>query len=374
MESIGLLAGGVAHDFNNLLTAISGYAETIQELIAADDEVLNDCVEQVLKASDRGAELARDLLAFSRKQVIHAKPLHVNSIIRSTGKLIKRIVGEDIRVTTILSDSDMMIMADTGQIEQVLMNMTTNARDAMPDGGNLQIATEEVVIAEGDEVQYDLPRPGKYAMISVCDDGCGIDRNELDRIFEPFFTTKEVGKGTGLGLAMIYGVIKQHQGSVLVESEFGKGTAFHIYLPLVEHSHPVHEKPRQVVLKRFDGHETILIAEDEEMVRMLMKKMFERVGYRIIPAVDGEDAVAKFKENMNDIALVVSDVIMPGKNGRQILEEMRNLKPEIKVLFISGYTANVMHEKGIFEEGMEYIAKPFVKEKLLEKVREILDK
>jgi PAS domain S-box-containing protein len=374
MESIGMLAGGVAHDFNNLLTAISGYGQILQDSIPADDEISRESVEQVLNAAERATELTKSLLAFSRKQVICPKPVQVEDIIRNTGKLIKRIIGEDIELSMSFCDGEPPVMADTGQIEQVLMNLATNARDAMPHGGRLNISTREVIVRDGSETQYDLAMPGKYVQISVADTGLGIEEKHLGRIFEPFFTTKDVGKGTGLGLSMIYGAVKQHNGSILVNSIPGNGTTFRILLPAMENGRAVNDKRPAVAAATLCGTETLLIAEDEEVVRAFMRKIFERVGYKVITAEDGEDAVEKFKENSEDISLILSDVIMPRKNGREIIEEVRRIKPAIKVLFISGYTANVMHEKGILEEGMDFIAKPFVKDELLRKVREVLDK
>ncbi len=374
MESIGMFAGGVAHDFNNLLTAISGYGQILQDSIPADDELSQESIGQVLKAAGRAAELTRSLLAFSRKQVIHPKPVQVETVILNTSKLIKRIIGEDIELGTSFFGGELQVMADAGQIEQVLMNLAINARDAMPHGGRLRISTRRAVVPEGSEAQYDVAKPGKYALISVSDNGAGIDEKYLVRIFEPFFTTKEVGKGTGLGLSMAHGIIKQHNGSILVKSKPGKGTTFTICLPLIDNGLHVEEKQPAVAASAASGTETLLIAEDEEMVRTFMQKIFERAGYKVIAATDGEDTVEKFRENREDISLVLSDVIMPGKNGMEILEEVRRMKPGVRVLFVSGYTANVMHEKGILAEGMDYIAKPFVKEKLLRKVREVLDK
>jgi two-component system cell cycle sensor histidine kinase/response regulator CckA len=374
MESIGILAGGVAHDFNNILTAISGYGETIRDHIPAQNGLLRESAEQVLRAADRAADLTRSLLAFSRRQLILPKRVEVGVIIRNTSKLIRRLIGEDIELGTSFSDSKLPVMADSGQIEQVLMNLATNARDAMPHGGQLKIATSEIIVREGTEARFDLAKPGKYARISISDTGVGIERKYLGSIFEPFFTTKEVGKGTGLGLAMVYGAIKQHDGSILVKSKPGNGTTFSIYLPVVEDDDAVREKHPAVVVPTPGGAETLLIAEDEEMVRSFMKKAFERAGYRVIAAGDGEEAVEKFRENMKDISLILSDVIMPKKNGREILEEVKGMKPGIKVIFISGYTANVMHEKGILGQDTDIVTKPFLKDDLLRKVREVLDK
>jgi PAS domain S-box-containing protein len=296
MESIGLLAGGVAHDFNNLLTAISGYGQILQDSISADDELMHESIGQVLKASERAAELTRSLLAFSRKQVINPKPVHIDTIISNTGKFIRRIIGEDIEFITAFPDNKLLVMADPGQIEQVLMNLATNASDAMAQGGRLSISTKRVLVREGSEAQYGLSKPGGYALICVADTGPGIAKKSLDKLFEPFYTTKEVGKGTGLGLSIVYGIIKQHDGSVLVTSKPGKGTTFNIYLPLIK-GHVVKESAN-LSAPLAGGMETLLVAEDEEVVRVFLKKILEKAGYRVIVAGDGEEAVAQFKRTM----------------------------------------------------------------------------
>jgi PAS domain S-box-containing protein len=370
MESVGILAGGVAHEFNNLLTAISGYGQILQESIPADDDLSRESIENIMKASDRAADLTRGLLAFSRKQVISPKPVHIDTLISNTGKIIRRVIGEDIEFSTGFAGKNLLVKADPGQIEQVLMNMATNARDAMPHGGRLTVATRRVVVREGSEARYDLPEPGQYALISVADSGTGIDGKSLESIFEPFYTTKEVGKGTGLGLSVAHGIIKQHNGSILVSSEPGKGTTFNIYLPLVE-GHAVKEESKMPA-PLINGMETLLVAEDEEIVRMFMKKILERAGYKVIVADNGEDAVARFREH-GDISLVLSDVVMPGKNGREVLNEVRKMNPGIKMVFISGYAADMMSRKGMIEEGAEFITKPFKKNDLLQKVRDVLD-
>jgi two-component system cell cycle sensor histidine kinase/response regulator CckA len=371
MESIGILAGGVAHDFNNLLTAISGYGQIIQDTISPDDELLQESIEQVLRAAERASELTRSLLAFSRKQVINPKPVHIDTLISHTGKLIRRIIGEDIEFHTAFSNKKLLVMADAGQLEQVLMNLASNARDAMPNGGRLSISTEQVVVEEGSEALYDLPEPGSYALISVADSGTGIDRKSIDRLFEPFFTTKEVGKGTGLGLSIVHGIIKQHDGSVLVSSEPGKGTTFEIFLPLIEGSSVADQT--KITIPLYGGTETLLVVEDEEVVKLLLQKTLERAGYKVITADDGEDAVGKFKEHGDTISLVLSDVVMPKKNGQEIFEEMRTMKPGTKFVFISGYAADIIHGKGILENNVDFITKPFLKADLLRKVREVLD-
>jgi two-component system, cell cycle sensor histidine kinase and response regulator CckA len=370
MESIGLLAGGVAHDFNNLLTAISGYGQILEDHISEDDELLRESIEQVLKAARRASELTRSLLTFSRKQVINPKPVLVDTIISNTGKLMQRIIGEDIEFTTALSDKKLVVMADSGQIEQVLMNLATNARDAMPSGGRLSISTKQALIREGTEAQYGLLKSGKYAMICVADTGPGIAKKSLDKLFEPFYTTKEVGKGTGLGLSIVYGIIKQHDGSVLVSSKPGKGTTFTLYLPLIEGC--VLKEDANLAAPLVGGLETLLVAEDEEVVRAFLKRILEKAGYRVIVAGDGEEAVAQFREH-GDISLVLSDVVMPKKNGKEILAEIRKIKPGIKMIFISGYTADIIHQKGEMDEGVEFIPKPFTKHNLLQKIRAVLD-
>jgi two-component system cell cycle sensor histidine kinase/response regulator CckA len=374
MESIGILAGGVAHDFNNLLTAISGYGEILSESIRDDDHLSRESIRNVLKAADRAAELTKALLAFSRKQLINPKPVLLDSLINDTGKIIQRIIGEDIQFSVDFTCENLLVKADPGQIEQVLMNLATNAHDAMPTGGNLSITTKKVIVEEGSEKLYDLPSHGKYALISVADSGTGIDKKTLQSIFEPFFTTKEVGKGTGLGLSIVHGIIKQHNGSVLASSQLGKGTTFDIFLPLIngqflqEKAHLTSQYP--------GGNETLLVVEDDETVRMFIKRILERAGYRVIIAEDGEEAVVRFREN-DDISLVLSDVVMPRKNGREMLEEIKKLKPGIKGVFISGYTAEAMQKKGMFDgtvDAMEIIKKPFRQEDLLKKIREVLDK
>ncbi len=371
MESVGILAGGVAHDFNNLLTAISGYGQILMESIPEDDEISQESIKIVLTAAERAAELTRGLLAFSRKQVISLKPLHINTVISDTVKLIERIIGEDIALSTNFIDKNLVIKADPGQIEQVLMNLATNSRDAMPHGGHLSITTRQVVVEDGSEKLYDLPSPGKYAMISVTDTGTGVDKKTMESIFEPFYTTKEIGKGTGLGLSIVYGIVKQHGGSVLVSSEPGKGTTFDIYLPVVK-GHAVKEESK-ISTPHTGGTETLLVVEDEEIVRMFMKKILERAGYKVIIADDGENAVARFREH-DDISLVLSDLVMPKKDGKEMQYEIRKIKPGIKIMFISGYAADVMQKKGMLEEGTEFITKPFNKNDLLQKVREVLDK
>ncbi len=372
LESIGLLAGGVAHEFNNLLTGISGYGQIIEDAIPPDDELLRESIGQVLKAADRAAELTRSLLAFSRKQIIDPKPVHVHTIIQNTVGLIKRIIGGDIELTSSFSDKKLLVKVDAGQMEQVLLNLATNARDAMPSGGHMDIKTQEVVVGEGSESNYGLTVPGIYALISVSDTGTGIDKDSLKRVFEPFYTTKEIGKGTGLGLSIIYGIVKQNNGSVLIDSEPGKGTTVSIYLPTTDQA-PIGIEKRHKTKPYLRGTETILVAEDDNMVKTFLEKVLKRAGYSVIAARDGEDAVIKFKAKMDDISLVLSDVVMPKKNGKEILEEIKKLRPGIRAIFISGYSKEFIDKKVCNEEGTDFLTKPFLKTDLLQKVREALD-
>ena len=371
MEAIGTLAGGIAHDFNNILTAIIGYANFL--LLKVDDNVsLKQDVEQILSASERAVTLTRSLLAFSRKQLITLKPINLNEIINNLKKLLSRLIREDIEIKVDLTDESLTVMADAGQIDQVLINLVTNARDAMPNGGVLTIATESVDLNQEFFKGRTPERPGRYALLSVSDTGIGIDEETQQKIFDPFYTTKEVGKGTGLGLSMVYGIVKQHNGYIEVFSKPNQGTTFRIYIPLVELPKEKSEEIKaQIPIK--GGTETVLIAEDDEQVRALSKEMLIQSGYKVIEAVDGEDAVRKFRENKDKIQLLIFDVIMPKKNGKKAYEEILRLKPDIKAIFISGYATEVISKHGIIEDDLHFICKPLSPSELLRKVGEVLD-
>ena len=317
MEAIGQLAGGVAHDFNNILTAIVGYSSLLQMKMSKDDTLRHN-VDQILASTERAANLVRSLLAFSRKHIIDLKPVKLNETIKRVEKLLSRVISEDIEFKTILTDEDLTIMADSGQIEQVLMNLATNARDAMPDGGLITIETKLVELGEEYIETHGYGKPGMYALISVTDTGEGMDENIREKIFEPFFTTKEVGKGTGPGLSMAYGIIKQHNGYINVYSEFGKGTTFKIYLPLTT-AEVEERKPTEPTIT-ISGTETILLAEDDADVRTFTKSVLEEFGYTVIEAGNGEDAVKRFIENKDKVQLLLLDVIMPKKNGKEVYE------------------------------------------------------
>lgn len=372
MESIGLLAGGIAHDFNNLLTAISGYGETIRENVDRKNQLLRSSVEQVLHAAERARELTHNLLTVSRKQIINPKPLLINTIITEIHSFISRIIGEDIELTTKSCKRKLPVIADRGQIEQVLINLTTNARDAMSAGGRLSISASHITVNSKSKVLLGIESPGEYAVITVSDTGIGIKEKIRQKIFEPFFTTKEIGKGTGLGLSISYGIIKQHNGTITVESTPGSGAVFSIYLPLIQMDVP--STPAREYVPSKSGTETILIAEDEEIVRHFLTGILQRAGYSVIATANGEEAVSRFRENSSEISLVVSDVVMPKKNGREICEEIRSLSPDIKFIFISGYTADIILQKGIVEEGVEFVTKPFSKNEILQKIRNVLDR
>jgi len=369
MEAIGTLAGGVAHDFNNILSTIEGYAGLLRDRIKKKSPV-RDYVEQIVAAAERASELTRRLLAFSRNQVIHPKPINLNETINSINTLLVRLVNEDIEFRLRTTREELVVMADELQIEQMLINLVTNARDAMSHGGTLSITTEPVEVTEvAAEGQWQLP-PGSYAKLAVSDTGVGIDASVRDRIFDPFFTTKEVGKGTGLGLSMAYGIVKQHRGSIEVESEQGKGTEFTIYLPVVESI--VERKKLETLLLPPGSRETILLAEDDRFVRMLTKHILIKYGYLVIEASDGDDALEKFRNNIESVQLLLLDVIMPKKTGKQIYDEARKIRPDIKVLFMSGHTYDVITKQGAFSEGLPLISKPLTPGELLVKIREVL--
>jgi PAS domain S-box-containing protein len=372
MEAVGLLAGGIAHDFNNILTAIIGYASLLQMKIK-EDEHLKPHAEQILAASQRAANLTQSLLAFSRKQIINPRPLNISEIITKMEKLWGRIIGEDIDLQTTLAAGDTTVMADPGQIEQVLMNLVTNARDAMPLGGHLIISTERTEIDHTYIRAHGYGTPGEYMLISVSDTGAGMDAKTCEKIFEPFFTTKEVGKGTGLGLAMAYGIIKQHNGYINCYSEPGKGTTFKVYLPVNKEAGetPVAQQPAP---EPAGGSETILVAEDDADVRKLSRETLEHFGYTVLEAVDGEDAVRVFLENKEKIHLLLLDVVMPNKNGKEAYNEIKKMRPDIKAIFISGYTANIIHQKGLLDKELDFILKPVSPADLVRKVREVLNK
>ena len=370
MESVGQLAGGVAHDFNNILSAIIGHADLLLMKMPPDDPLRQD-VDQILTSSERAARLVQSLLAFSRKQIINPQVIDINEVIQNVGKLLRRLIGADIELRTRLAKGTICVMVDAGQLEQVLMNLATNARDAMPDGGVLTIETGRAEPGYGSTAANSTEKPAAYALLSLSDTGTGMDDKTRARIFDPFFTTKEVGKGTGLGLSTVYGIIKQHHGDITVYSEPGLGTTFRIYLPLLAAA--ASASPEAKPLFPAGGTETVLLAEDDADVRKVTHTMLQRAGYTVIEAADGEEALNKFREYQDRIRLVILDVIMPRMNGKTVYDEMRKLRPDIKTLFTSGHTGDVILKKGILEEGMNFISKPAPLTDLLHKVRDVLD-
>ncbi|MBU6391080.1 MAG: PAS domain S-box protein [Planctomycetes bacterium] len=371
LESIGKLAGGVAHNFNNILMVILGYASMLRSEMKKDDPLQN-YVQKILTSSESAAQLIRDLLMLSRKAPNNPKPVKLNEIIKKAARLLPKFIGEGVELKTTLTEKDPTIMADVIQIEQALMNLASNARDAMPRGGFFAINTDVVKLDNNFIIAHGYGKLGMYALISVTDTGVGMDAEMKERIFEPFFTTKEVGQGTGLGLAIVYGIVKQHNGYIDVYSELGKGTTFKIYLPLVE---PIDktETPEDLTTPE-GGTETILIAEDETEVRKLTKMVLSGFGYKIIEAVDGEDAIHKFMENKDKIQLLVFDVVMPHKNGKEAYDAIKERKPDMKAIFMSGYGEDVIYKKDLLCEGLNFIAKPILPMELLKKVRAALDK
>lgn len=370
MDAIGQLAGGVAHDFNNILTAIIGYGNLLQMKIGKYNP-LENYVNQIMYSAERAANLTHSLLAFSRKHAVNLKAVMLNEVICRAEKLLSRLVRENIELRVVVG-KDCIVRADSVQIEQIMMNLVTNARDAMPEGGLLLIKTERVNLDKDFVRIHGYGEPGTYVLISVSDTGFGMGEKIRARIFEPFFTTKETGKGTGLGLAIVYGIIKQHNGYINVYSEPGTGTTFKIYLPVITADAETIEVFEMAVPR--SGSETVLLAEDDPTVRALTKSLLEESGYLVIESVDGADAVEKFRLNEESIQLLILDVMMPRKNGKETYNEIKKIQPGIKALFMSGYTDDILSSTGIIEENLNFISKPFTQNLLLQKTREILEK
>ncbi len=370
MEALGLMAGGIAHDFNNILSAIIGYAELLGRRLGAGD-ALSSYLQEILAASRRATNLTQSLLAFSKKQVINPKPVMVDEIVAGLEKMLVRLIGEDVEMKTTLLGGDATIFADRGQLEQVLMNLVMNARDAMPGGGTIAIETGIVDLDRDFIAAHGYGEPGSHVLLSVSDTGSGMDEKTLDKIFEPFFTTKELGRGTGLGLAIVYGIVKQNNGYINVYSEVREGTTFRIYFPAVASPGQKPDEPAPAEVKR--GTETILLVEDDEAVRKLIRAVLEEYGYRILEAVDGEDAVGRFMDAQDSVQLLLLDVVMPKKNGREVYEEITRHRPGIRAIFTSGYPADIITSRGMIDSGQVFISKPVSTRNLLMKVREVLD-
>ncbi|MBN2400344.1 MAG: PAS domain S-box protein [Candidatus Aminicenantes bacterium] len=366
MEAVGILAGGIAHDFNNILSSIVGYASLMQ-MQPVLDKKLKEYLDRILASTERAASLTHSLLAFSRKQAIDLQPVDINNAIFGFHQVLARMIGEDIDFKLNLASESLVVDADIRQIEQVLMNLATNSRDAMPHGGKLTITTRSAVLAAE---QGNIPK-GSYAVISLSDTGIGMDHEIQSHLFEPFFTTKEVGKGTGLGLAIVYGIVKNHQGFIKLESEAGRSTTFHIYLPLKTLTVRKGKRRKQMKIPR--GTETILLVEDDAAVRHATRAMLEEFGYTVLEAADGLEALTVFEAHRDQVRLLLCDLIMPKKNGKETRSGIMKLKPDIKTLFMSGYTSDIIARKGILEPGMHLLLKPLHPTALLEKIRQVLD-
>jgi two-component system cell cycle sensor histidine kinase/response regulator CckA len=372
MEAIGSLAGGIAHDFNNMLYVIMTFTDLVLDGTDEGDPRRIQLAE-VKKAADRAATLIRQLLAFSRKQILQPVALDLNRVATELQKMLHRILGEDITIEPSLAPDLGFVMADPSQIEQVLMNLVVNARDAMPTGGRLTIDTANVELDEAFMIGGSSVQPGPYVMMAVTDTGCGMDAKTCERIFEPFFTTKERGKGTGLGLSTVYGIVRQSGGEILVRSERGKGTTFRIFLPRIESPAEQESPAISQVAVRTTGDETILIVEDEPAVRDLAKQVLARAGYTVMAASNGIEALRVCETQPEKIHLVLTDVVMPKMGGRVFAEQLAKARPDVRILYMSGYTDDAIDKHGTFDPGTHLIAKPFTLIDLRRKVREVLD-
>ena len=373
MEAVGRLAGGVAHDFNNLLTIIKGYVELALNRVVGNPDLRGN-IQQIADAAERAVTLVRQLLAFSRKQVLKPKVLDLNSIVLNMDKMVRRLMSETIEMRTRVEKKLGAVKADPGQIEQVILNLIVNARDAMPDGGKLWIETSNVELHSAVAHDQALIKPGPYVMLSVTDTGVGISAETLPHIFEPFYTTKESSRGTGLGLSTVYGIVKQSGGHISVDSQPGKGTTFKVYLPRVEESAPSPQKVERTEPATTEGRETILLVEDEPAVRELARVVLSELGYTVIAAQNSEDAVRLAGRHDSEIHLLLTDVVMPGMSGHDLASHLTALHPNLRVLYTSGYTYNVIAENGTLEEGLSFMQKPFTPRALAQKVRETLDR
>jgi two-component system, cell cycle sensor histidine kinase and response regulator CckA len=369
MEAVGRLAGGVAHDFNNLLSVILSYSDFLIEDMGAQDPRRAD-LEQIQTAGRRAADLTRQLLAFSRQQVLAPQVLDINAVVREAEKLIRRVVGEDVFVRAVLDDSAGMIQADPGHLNQVIMNLVVNARDAMPAGGMLTITTSRVEIDEGFARDHFGVKPGPYVMLALTDNGMGMDETTQEHIFEPFFTTKEQGKGTGLGLSTAFGIVEQSGGTMAVESKPGMGATFRVYLPRT--TEPVRSAIGSPRTAKVRGDETILLVEDDEQVRRVVHRILERGGYRVLPAASGAEAVRVLEQHPGAVDLLLTDVVMPEMSGRELAERLVKTRPGLRVLYMSGYNDETILHHRVLTQGIALLEKPVAPEALLGRVRELL--
>ena len=375
MEAIGNLAGGVAHDFNNLLSVILGYSLLLAEDLTPSDPRRAD-LEAIAGAGQHGVDLTRRLLAFSRQQILQPKIVNLNDVIAGLERMLRRLIGEDIELNVLAATGLDSVQVDPGQIEQVVMNLVVNSRDAMPNGGKLTIETSNVELDQAYADEHVGAKPGPHVMLAVTDTGVGMDRSVLDHMFEPFFTTKEKGKGTGLGLATVFGIVQQSRGNIWVYSEVGKGTTFKVYIPVAaayEGGKTPTNRPTQLPKGALRGNETILLVEDDDRVRTLARSILRRLGYHVLDARSGGDALLICEQHQAEINLMITDVIMPRMSGRQLAERLRVVRPQMKVLFMSGYTDNSIIHHGVLDSGVEFLQKPITPDSLAQKVREVLD-
>jgi PAS domain S-box-containing protein len=371
MEAVGRLSGGIAHDFNNLLGVVMGYSQVLKRTLGPQNPSY-EYAEEIEKASQRAVSLTRQLLAFSRQQVLEPAILNLNALVSDMEKMLPRLIGEDIELTITMDTELGQVKADRGQLEQVVMNLAVNARDAMPDGGKLTVRTANVVLDTAYARNHPGAKPGSYVMLAVTDTGMGMDPETQARIFEPFFTTKERDKGTGLGLATVYGVVKQSGGYIGVDSEKGKGASFMVYLPRVEQAVAVPEASTAAP-PRARGSETILLVEDAEPLLKLAHMFLKESGYRVLTAANGTEALEAAQQHVGPIHLLLTDVVMPGMNGRVLAERLTPRQPGMKVLYMSGYTDSFIAGHGVLESGTHLLHKPFTADTLTQKVRELLD-
>jgi signal transduction histidine kinase/FixJ family two-component response regulator len=371
MEAVGRLAGGIAHDFNNLLTVINGYSGMLVETLKGNPYAVSQAGE-ILSAGERAAELVSQLLTFSRRQMIKPKPIEINQLIHSVERMLRRIIGEHIEFRAELQPEVGWIHADPNQIEAVLLNLATNAQDAMSQGGVLSIETAAVEVADGRQKHpLELP-PGSYVRLVVRDTGDGMDAETQQHIFEPFFTTKKMGRGTGLGLSSVYGTVQQSGGRIFVSSRVGEGTTFSIYLPRIEIV-PSYETARTVSGDSNHGSENILLVEDESSVRHMLREALQKAGYKVWEAANGAEAMGQWGARIGEIDLVVSDIVMPVMNGLRLAEELRSRRPEIKVVFMSGHSMELINNQSLPDPAPDLLQKPFGPQVLVRKVREVLD-
>ena len=375
MEAVGILAGGLAHDFNNLLTAIMGYSEIMMMELNNNDDPLHQNAEEIMKAAEHGASLTNKLLAFSRKQILQPRVIDLNAIVIEMDRMLKRLIGEDIDLVTYTSEELGFVTADPGQIAQILMNLAVNARDAMPHGGKLTIETADVYLDESYTQSHVEVTPGPYVMLAVTDNGVGMDAPMLAHIFEPFFTSKESGKGTGLGLAMVYGIVKQSGGHIWIYSEPGHGTTIKLYFPRAEKGLDS-VAPRLATIsprQPLQGQETVLVVEDDAALRKLITRALKRYGFQVWEAGNGGEALIICEKENGPIHLMLTDVVMPQMNGRELAERLVLSRPEMKVLYMSGYTTNAVVQHGVLDAAINFIQKPVKVLDLIQKVREVLD-